>query len=229
MSPLARREHRVRRVQRRLERRLVVAVVAVLAGAGDRGDDLRSARSTRRMRSLCESATIRSPSGAIATPSGVSSCARVAGPVVAGEAAGRRCRRRSTTFDAGRTGRSRRCSNRRSRCRRSRLDGDAARRVEAGRNRRPVVPPLPFRPPITSATFAASRSMNVPAPMPTIMTTKMDGAAQAVGADQGRRDQRHARRTRAHHASSCRRGRPGRSPRRDDRRRLRGAPDARTR
>ena len=38
-------------------------------------------RSTRRMRSLCESATMRSPSGAIATPSGVSSCATIAGPL----------------------------------------------------------------------------------------------------------------------------------------------------
>ena len=36
--------------------------------------------SMRRMRSLRASATIRSPSGAMATPSGVSSCARVATP-----------------------------------------------------------------------------------------------------------------------------------------------------
>ena len=41
----------------------------------------RVGRSTRRMRSLCESAMTRSPSGAIATPSGVSSCATMAGPL----------------------------------------------------------------------------------------------------------------------------------------------------
>ena len=38
-------------------------------------------RSTRRIRSLCESATMMSPSGAMATPSGVSSCATIAGPL----------------------------------------------------------------------------------------------------------------------------------------------------
>ena len=37
-------------------------------------------RSIRRTRWLCESATMRSPSGAMATPSGVFSCAAVAGP-----------------------------------------------------------------------------------------------------------------------------------------------------
>ena len=191
---------------------------------------IRVGRSTRRMRSLCESATIRSPSGrdrhAVrrvelrhdrrAVVAGEAGAEVVAADdrlddVVARVDAADHVVVRVGEVDVAVVG-----------------DGDAARRVEPRLHRRPVVAGVARWPlPPMTGPVAASRSMNVPAPRPTIITTKMKRAAQAVDAQQRRRDQRRARRPATASPPCLRRAATRAIAAPHDCRRLRGAPGRR--
>ena len=155
--------------------------------------------STRRMRSLWESATIRSPSGAIATPSGVSSCASVASPSSPEKPVPRSLLPATVVMivfprvDAPddvvvRVGEIDVAVRR---------DDDAARRVEPGLHRRPVVAGVPFLR-ADHLPVAASRSMKVLGAEREDHHDEDDGAAQPVHPEQRRREERRARRPGLH-------------------------------